>query len=274
MRRNRVLRSSGAALIFGAVLLGCTACSASADADPAVEQVGEQMAQPRLGLMSTLPIYWNEAVEFSDLLSQDQSANWVRAILERDYAIEPLDVLTRETLAPLDRLILAQPRALAPEENVALDDWVRNGGRVIVFADPMLTRHSEYSLGDPRRPHDVALLSPILARWGLELEMDARQSDDERIVDAFGLSIPVRIAGTFTARDEGGDADCALSENPLIARCEIAKGRALLIADAAVLDADDGHEGAHADDQADAGPSDRQLREAALLGILEGGFAG
>ena len=85
------------------MLLGCTACSASADADPAVERVGEQMAQPPLGLMSTLPIYWNEAVEFSDLLNQDQSANWVRAVLERDYAIEPLDVLTRETLAPLDR---------------------------------------------------------------------------------------------------------------------------------------------------------------------------
>ena len=256
------------------MLLGCTACSASADADPAVEQVGEQMAQPPLGLMSTLPIYWNEAVAFSDLLDRDQGANWVRAVLERDHAIEPLDVLTPETLAPLDRLILAQPRALSPEENVALDDWVRAGGRVIVFADPMLTHHSEYSLGDPRRPHDVALLSPILARWGLELEMDARQSDEERVVDAFGLSIPVRISGTFAARDEGGDADCALSENRLIARCAIGKGRSLLIADAAVLDADDGHEGAHAGDAADAGHSDRQLREAALLGILESGFGG
>ena len=130
LRRNSTSRSHGAALALAAVLLACTACSASVDADPAVEQVGEQMAQPRLGLMSTLPIYWNEAVEFSDLLNQDQGANWVRTVLERDYALEPLDVLTPETLAPLDRLILAQPRALSPEENVALDNWVRAGGRL------------------------------------------------------------------------------------------------------------------------------------------------
>lgn len=275
MRRNRSARPGRTALAIGAVLMGCAACSASADADPAVEQVGEQMAQPRLGLMSTLPIYWNEAVEFSDLLNQDQSANWVRAVLERDYAIEPLDVLTRETLAPLDRLILAQPRALSPEENVALDDWVRDGGRVIVFADPMLTRHSEYRLGDPRRPHDVALLSPILARWGLELEMDASQGDDERMVDAFGISIPVRIAGTFAARDEGnegGDGECTLSDNRLMARCTIGEGRALLIADAAILDEDDDHAGVQAEDEASAEHSARQIREAALNGILESGF--
>jgi len=272
LRPNRSARPGRAALALGAGLLGCAACSASADTDPAVEQVGEQMAQPRLGLMSTLPIYWNEAVEFSDLLNQDQSANWVRAVLERDYAIEPLDVLTRETLAPLDRLILAQPRALSPEENVALDDWVRDGGRVIVFADPMLTRHSEYRLGDPRRPHDVALLSPILARWGLDLEMDASQGDGERMVDAFGISIPVRIAGTFAARDEGGDGECTLSDNRLMARCTIGQGGALLIADAAILDEDDDHAGSHDEDEAGAEHSERQIREAALNGILESGF--
>ena len=272
MRPNRSARPGRAVLALGAVLLGCAACSASADTDPAVEQVGEQMAQPRLGLMSTLPIYWNEAVEFSDLLNQDQSANWVRAVLERDYAIEPLDVLTRETLAPLDRLILAQPRALSPEENVALDDWVRDGGRVIVFADPMLPRHSEYRLGDPRRPHDVALLSPLLARWGLELERETRQGDDERMVDAFGISIPVRIAGTFAARDEGGDGECTRSDNRLMARCMIGEGRALLIADAAILDEDDDHAGPHAEDEASAEHSERQIREAALNRILESGF--
>ena len=274
LRRNSVSRPHGVAPALAAVLLACTACSASVDADPAVEQVGEQMAQPRLGLMSTLPIYWNEAVEFSDLLNQDQGANWVRTVLERDYALEPLDVLRPETLAPLDRLILAQPRALSPEENVALDDWVRNGGRVIVFADPMLTRHSEYRLGDPRRPHDVALLSPILARWGLELEMDTSQGDEERVVDAFGMSVPVRISGTFAARDAGGEAECTLSDTRLMARCTIGKGGALLIADAAILDEDDEHAGPHAEDKASAEHSEHRIREAALTGLLESGFEG
>jgi len=238
-----------------------------------VEQVGEQAAQPRLGLMSTLPIYWNEAVEFSDLLDDGQQMNWVRSALERDYALEPLDVLTPETLAPLSRLILAQPRALSAEENVALDDWVRSGGQVIVFADPMLTRHSEYRLGDPRRPHDVALLSPILARWGLELEFDSGQDEGERLVDAFGLTVPVRIAGTFRLREEGGEADCTLSQSRLMARCTIGQGRALLVADAAVLDESELHDdGGEAEDHSGEDHSGEDRRDAALDGILNDAF--
>jgi len=263
-------------VVLAAALFAVSACSANADTDRAGEQVERQISQPRLGLMSTLPIYWNEAVEFSDLLDRDQEANWVRGVLEREYAIEPLDVLTPATLAPLDRLVMAQPRALSPEENVALDDWVRNGGRVIVFADPMLTRHSEYRLGDPRRPHDVALLSPILARWGLELQFDARQDEGERVVDAFGTSVPVRIAGMFRARDEGGEADCDLSETGLIARCSIGEGSALLIADAALLDEEHAH--AHAEGGAVPEDSDHpensghRMRETALIAILEDGL--
>ena len=102
-RRNKRAYSPGATTALVACLLACVSCSPHADADPGVEQVREQTAQPRLGLMSTLPIYWNEAVEFSDLLDDGRQMNWVRSALERDYALEPLDVLTPETLAPLKR---------------------------------------------------------------------------------------------------------------------------------------------------------------------------
>ena len=251
-------------------LLSFAACSPGADADPAVEQVGEQAAQPQLGLMSTLPIYWNEAVEFSDLLNEGAGTNWVRSALERDYAIEPLDVLTPDTLAPLERLILAQPRSLSPEENVALDDWVRGGGQVILFADPMLTRHSEYRLGDPRRPHDVALLSPILARWGLELQFDARQAEGERTVEAFGISVPVQSAGQFVASD-GGAAQCSLSQNGVMAQCRIGKGSALLLADAALLDEEHGHEAEEPMGQA-ASDADHAMREDALRRLIASAF--
>ena len=272
-RRNKSAYSPGATTALVACLLACVSCSPHADADPGVEQVREQTAQPRLGLMSTLPIYWNEAVEFSDLLDDGRQMNWVRSALERDYALEPLDVLTPETLAPLSRLVLAQPRALSAEENVALDDWVRGGGQVIVFADPMLTRHSEYRLGDPRRPHDVALLSPILARWGLELEFDSGQDEGERLVEAFGLTVPVRIAGTFRLREEGGEADCVLSQSRLMARCTIGQGRALLVADAAVLDESEPHGGGgEAEDHSGEDLSGEGRREAALDGILSNAF--
>ena len=38
-----------------------------------------------------------------------------------EFALRPLDTLSEESLAGLDVLLLAQPRALSPAENVALD---------------------------------------------------------------------------------------------------------------------------------------------------------
>ena len=73
-------------------------------------------------------------------------------------------------------------------------------------------------------------------------------------------------------RDEGGDGECTLSDNRLMARCTIGQGGALLIADAAILDEDDDHAGPHAEDEASAEHSERQIREAALNRILESGF--
>ena len=76
--------------------------------------------------------------------------------------------------------MMIQPRPLSPQENVALDNWVAAGGRLLLFADPALTEDSAFAIGDRRRPQDVVLLSPILARWGLELEL-TRTSRSARV---------------------------------------------------------------------------------------------
>ena len=147
------------AAIFG-FGLALAACGQSvAPSDSAADKV-------QLGLFSTLPIYWGSGGDVATLLDTAQEKDWVREQLERSFALTPLDALEPENLANVDRLLLAQPRPLAPSENVALDEWLRDGGRLLIFADPLLTRHSEFSIGDRRRPQDVVLISPILKRWG------------------------------------------------------------------------------------------------------------
>ena len=96
--------------------------------------------------------------------------------LESRYDLVPLDTLEPDALAGIERVILAQPRALAPSENVSFDQWLTAGGEALIFADPMLTRHSEYPIGDRRRPQDVVLLSPLFDHWGLELTFDETQA--------------------------------------------------------------------------------------------------
>ena len=218
--------------------------------------------KPVLGLFTTLPIYWGEAAELGEMLSGESGTHWARQAFERDYVLRPLDVLggkgRGDPLAEMRDLVLAQPRALSAAENVALDDWVRRGGRVLLFADPMLTAHSHFSIGDRRRPQDVVLLSPILRHWGLQLQFDDAQAAGEREVALFGVPVPVDLPGRFgLQRDEPGAGACRLHAGGLLAECAIGRGRALILADAAVLDG----EGA-----------DHDVREAALSALMRRAF--
>lgn len=199
----------------------------------------------RLGLMGTLPIYWGEADGMEEMLSGEVQPHWARAALERSFDLVPLDSLagdgdTPSAMSGLEQVLLAQPRALTPAENVALDEWVRAGGHLLLFADPMLTGPTRFGIGDRRRPQDVVLLSPILTRWGLDLRFDDDQPEGLRLTDLDGAPVPVNLAGHFalgTAPVEAASR-CSLLAQGLAAQCSIGKGKALIVADAAILDID------------------------------------
>jgi len=192
----------------------------------------EVVSKPRVGLFSSLPLYWGEG-EFGAVLEGEGTKDWVREELETRFELVPLDTLEPEALEGLDRVILAQPRALAPSENVSFDQWVVEGGQAVILADPMLTRHSRYPIGDRRRPQDVVLLSPIFAHWGVELLFDETQSGGERMVELAGQAVPVALHGRFALQEP---SSCTLLGDGLLARCARGSGLALLFADAALLD--------------------------------------
>ena len=198
---------------------------------------GKESERPRLGLMTSLPIYWGENLDISEALDSQAPPHWARTALEEDYRLAPLDTLDAlgDDDAP-ELLLLAQPRPLSPSENVALDDWVRSGGHVLIFADPLLTAHSRFHLGDRRRPQDVILLSPILRRWGLELTFDPAQPQGERRISAGEAIVAVSQAGRFERSPTSAPSDCTLEGDNLVADCRIERGRALIVADAALLD--------------------------------------
>jgi len=192
-----------------------------------------QATPARLGLMTSLPIYWHEARNVGELLRNDEEPGLARQALETRFALDPIDALEPEVLHRYERLLLAQPRALSPAENVALDEWVRDGGRLLLFADPMLTSHSEFGLGDKRRPQDVILLSPILKHWGLALSFDPDQPEPDRVVEAASGAVPVALPGKLSVLPGGS---CEISGDGILARCRIGRGIVTILADAAVLD--------------------------------------
>ncbi len=214
------IRASGWLAVLLALATGLNAC-----ATRPIER------ERSVGLFTTLPLLWRESESLQGLLDQSVKPHWAKSVLSEAGRLVPVDVLD----GPVSRmrlLVLAQPRPLSPQENVALDRWVRGGGKVLLFVDPMLTAESQFALGDKRRPQDIALLSPILSRWGLELTFEEDQPTGEREVDWQGGELPVNLPGKF----QSVSPRCVLEAEGLVARCKVGRGSVLALADAALLE--------------------------------------
>lgn len=244
--------------LAGAALLCAMLASCGSDAGR-----GEAV-QRHIGLSTSLPLLWAESDDPRELLAADVKPSWAGVLLAEHGQLTPLDTLAgKDGQLPLPNdalLVMIQPRALSPQENLALDVWVRGGGHLLLFVDPMLTQVSRYALGDPRRPADLAMLSPILAHWGLVLEFDEAQPAGERLVRLREGSLPVNLPGRFhlfgNSRDgfpdrgnhgiaaqnarsgKSGDAlaRCRLESSAILADCVLGRGKVLALADAALFE--------------------------------------
>ncbi|MBL0020838.1 MAG: hypothetical protein IPP23_00075 [Sphingomonadales bacterium] len=102
--------------------------------------------KPPVYLMSTLPLKWGEGDVKDVAQGVSDPALFYSALVER-YLIKDADGLDKIEASPDGMLIMVQPRLLAPSENVALDKWVRGGGRLVLFADPAFAVGKPFSIG-------------------------------------------------------------------------------------------------------------------------------
>jgi ABC-type uncharacterized transport system len=194
-----------------------------------------QAAQPVLGLMTTLPLQWSEGGIEADLAAEAKP-HPVYVRLQERYDVRPLDNFDDLDQRPLSLMLLAQPRALAPVELVKLDNWVRGGGKLLILADPALQWGSLYPLGDKRRPLFTSLLSPLFSHWGLELVLPMADQQAIAMREVDGLNIRTQTPGEWLPKARKASAQCGIAVHKLLADCRVGKGRALLLADADLLD--------------------------------------
>lgn len=180
-------------------------------------------SKPPLAVLTALPLFGYSAE------SLGQSAPAI-AYLRRMFAVTPLDSLAAKALPPDGRLLIAQPRLLSPADLVELDRWIRQGGRAVILADPLLVWPMDLPPGDRRRPPVTSLLDPLLAHWGLTL-LPAKSAAVERRFLSGGALLPV--AGVSAFQSSG---DCLVAEQGLTTLCRIGRGSVRLIADADMLD--------------------------------------
>lgn len=211
--------------LLGAALLALTLGAAACQEKPTPPSGN------RITVMTALPLFGAAADPGAVINGPDQRAEIVRTLSVRNEVV-PLARIDRKSLTG-STLIIVQPRALAGEELVALDAWIRSGGRALIFTDPELVWPSELALGDPRRAPPVGLLDPLLTHWGLELLSPAMtDAGPERTISVGQSGMAVAWAGQWRSRNSG----CTVESENLVADCRIGKGHVLLVADADLLD--------------------------------------
>ncbi len=195
---------------LAAALLALAACRAETAAAP--------VTKPELYLLTSLPLLFDEGFGIGPARSE------AAVFLREHYTLRPIDLPSQ--LPPGATLLAAQPRALPAEELVALDAWVRGGGRLVLLADPMLEWPNDRPLGDRMRPPLAYPDTGLLAHWGLRLD-----APDVRGLRKFPSEMgnvetlaPGKIVKT------GGD--CRTDDIAISADCPIGRGDALVIADA------------------------------------------
>jgi hypothetical protein len=178
--------------------------------------------RPALMLLTSLPLMFSE--DFS--LSGGSPA---LKRLQGRYRVVPISVTSPAELAKGRLLLMAQPLAQTAENLVALDDWVRRGGRVIILADPLLEWPSKRPLGDPLRPPPMFADTGLLGHWGLRL--DAPNVPGTAVRMLAGYRVITVSPGVLYGR-------CRISRDRLVADCRVGKGDAVVVADADFIGSD------------------------------------
>lgn len=198
--------------------VGLLACAALLVWRGPAREIAPVADRPVLAVMTALPLFWDERGQAGPTDAP------IITVLRTRFTIAPVDDARALAASGARRLLLAQPRAMAPEQLVAIDRWVRDGGRAVVLADPLLRWPSALPLGDRRRAPSVSLLGPLLAHWGVVPGRIVAGETRHFLPDGglVTLSDFQRLGGC------GGD--------DVMTTCAIGRGRAVVLGDADLLD--------------------------------------
>jgi len=202
---------------WGAVFLmiGVLALAAFAFSRPRPE------SKPTLLLLTSLPLV------FGEQFSLQEGGSPTLTALQGRYRVVPISVTDGKDLSRGRLLLMAHPLAQTAENLVTLDRWVRDGGRVLLLADPMLEWPSERPLGDPLRPPAVFMDTGLLRHWGLVLDGPYPRGPQLRVLGAQEV---------LTVSPGSLKGSCQIAADRLVAHCQVGQGRATIVADADLLD--------------------------------------
>jgi hypothetical protein len=186
---------------------------------------------PTATMLTGLPLRWSGSGDIAAIIADGAGDDPALVRLEAMGPVSMVDSLVDTVPPPGGALLIAHPRALAPQELVAIDAFVRGGGKAVVLADALSGWPTRHPLGDPRNPPVTSLLTPLLDHWGVTLGAAPPEGNDALVADVDGARLRLSSAGAF----ERLPPTCRSFADRRIAHCPIGAGEAWLVGDADLL---------------------------------------
>lgn len=194
---------------------------------PAVAPAGS----PAVTILTGLPLRWPGGSDMAAMIAEGMQDDPALARIEAAGPVSLVDSLVDHVPPPGGALLLAHPRALAPRELVAIDAFVRGGGRAVVLADALSGWPTRHPLGDPRNPPVTSLLTPLLDHWGIVLGAASADEIAPQAVDVGATRLNLFSAGRFVRLSQ----QCRAYAQHSILQCRVGAGEVWLIGDADLL---------------------------------------
>ena len=209
--------------ILAVVMIAAGIAMAVVGREPRALPPRAESERPALLLLTSLPLL------FPEQFTLTRGGSPALTTLGTRYRVVPISVTDHAELAKGRLLLMAHPPVQTAENLVALDDWVRRGGRLLLLADPMSEWPSQRPLGDPLRPSPMFMDTGLLGHWRLRLDAPDERGRARR-----------KLAGYDVLTDSPGSlaGDCPIGGDGLVAHCAIGGGRATIVADSDFLDAE------------------------------------
>lgn len=186
---------------------------------------------PAATMLTGLPLRWTGGGDIAAMIAEGARDDPALARLEAAGPVKLVDSLVDNVPPRGGALLVAHPRALAPQELVAIDAFVRGGGRAVVLADALSGWPAQHPLGDPRNPPSTSLLTPLLDHWGVVLGAAPVGETQARAADVDGARLRLFSAGRFERLPPG----CRAYAGRRVAWCRIGVGEVWLVGDADLL---------------------------------------
>lgn len=186
---------------------------------------------PVVTMLTGLPLRWSAGRDLAAMIAEGTNDDPALVRLTATGPVSLVDSIVDPVPPRGSTLLIAHPRALAPQELVAIDAFVRGGGRAVVLADALSGWPARHPLGDPRNAPVTSLLTPLLDHWGVTLGAAPSGESAAMPVDIDGARLRLFSAGRFDRLPTG----CGAYAGRRVALCSIGEGEAWLVGDADMI---------------------------------------